>query len=624
MRTLLFLAFSQIAGLACSIEGGLGTTDAAVDSSPTAADVAQQTRPFEHLSHDLFIDPTTGYVDGTARLTVNAGLQPLGSVAALLDRGLTVMEADAVNRIIRVRATSTSAWSYLQLTLDPPLPAGESVEVRVRYRGTPACAAVGPTAYCDLAPVGRIARFQSTTALLAPYLAEQNPLFTQALTLRVPKGNEVVVSAELMSRAEEEGRLVTRWRLAQPMPNGMMIFVGPLVSTRLTGTSPPVSLHHAPGDDGWRARISSWPATILPFLERRMGRRVPFPSIDLVKLASYHRDVGATTTGLIALSDWHGSHRDDLFEEEWAHEFAHLYFGVMAAPADLGRQHLLTEGLVVLEALDYSAERLHPQEDRQRFLARRLREAELLIRYVTDPVTLPAPVLLPGQAAPKVGAPDWTWGYAKSPAILDYLRLTIGETVFATGVRRYLDRCSFRSCTVTDFQIALAEASGADLTSFFQQWVFGNTYPRLSIAFRAQPAGAVDEVAVTLTRAATGGPIPVELWLEHPGGTRDTHAVVLTKTSQTFVLRATGPVRAVRPNPRQNWVLWPRSAVPGDIDFDGAETADDRTACRNLRGRKVAATFVPGGDSLVGVDLTFDPNCDRDGNGEIDDRDLAP
>jgi hypothetical protein len=95
-------------------------------------------------------------------------------------------------------------------------------------------------------------------------------------------------------------------------------------------------------------------------------------------------DDGYNTQNMILLSDMHAGWGDVLFEEAWAHELAHLFWGETVTPHDAPRTGVSSEGMAVLLQHDYGVAKHHAGEDRDLVLARRNREAELLSRYVVS------------------------------------------------------------------------------------------------------------------------------------------------------------------------------------------------------------------------------------------------
>ncbi len=71
--------------------------------------------------------------------------------------------------------------------------------------------------------------------------------------------------------------------------------------------------------------------------------------------------------------------------------------------------------------------------------------------------------------------------YKKSAAVIHMLRYQMGDIAFFRGVRQYLSQHAFGTANSTDFKVALEASSGQNLTSFFNEWVFGYGFPGYQI-----------------------------------------------------------------------------------------------------------------------------------------------
>nr|WP_225197337.1 M1 family aminopeptidase [Gluconobacter oxydans] len=63
--------------------------------------------------------------------------------------------------------------------------------------------------------------------------------------------------------------------------------------------------------------------------------------------------------------------------------------------------------------------------------------------------------------------------YSKGALFMDYLRTTLGDTVFWAGLRSYTRAHAGGTVTSIDFERAMEDASGRDLQRIFKDWVFG-------------------------------------------------------------------------------------------------------------------------------------------------------
>lgn len=603
--------FLRAAACACALLLSLVHTEDAV----AAADVIR-------LEQEVSIDPYSGSIQGRATVLVAAEQGAFSQVGLVLDRGLTVSHVAADSGAVSFQQTIYQQYRYAQLVLSPPVTG--SVVLTIEFGGVAECPRVGATSACDLGAQQRIARFM--TGSIFPWFVTQNgpDILEHDVTLHTPAGMPLVVSAEPVMQSEAGGVRTSRWKIDRPVPNGLDVYLGDLESTPVPGLSGAiVTVNHQRSDDAWTAPLLQWVPDIVAFHELRMQAPLPFAHVSLLKLPSYLGTFGHTSPAHICLSDWHGSGPAATFEEMWAHEFAHLWWGVSVVPVDFDRQKLITEGFAVLAQQDYSAARLTTAEARDAYLARRNREAELLMRYVVVPGTIPAPVATTAaQVPPRSDAKAWwTWAYANTAAVLDFIRVQVGDEVFLSAQRAFAVSCSHARCGISDFEDALDTASSRDVAPLFARWVHDGRPAELRIGF---DESSLDDgrIALTIRLKQRGvGPTPMTLVVELRDGRMQRFPVSPATEEASYTLVVDGPVRAVRPELRQLPLLWAESMIEGDVDFDGEVDGRDVLHCARLEGKQVSVTWVIG-DSALGVDLDFEPRCDLVRDGKLDASDL--
>jgi hypothetical protein len=273
----------------------------------------------------------------------------------------------------------------------------------------------------------------------------------------------------------------------------------------------------------------------------------------------------------------------------------------------------MSEGMATLSEIDYTYARRFASVDRDRYLAQRFIPIAMDLQTVgTD---LPAVQLQPGDGLGQpYGTPEYTmWAYEKTAATLDHLRVTIGEDVFTRALGAYVTKCSYVGCSPDDFRSVLEEASGTTLVPFFDRWVTGTARPHVTI----EPRGATASV-----RKDDDAPMTLELWVRLEDGSLVKRRVQLVGRETTVALGDVGGVvRSVSANPRHDVLVDVRSAIDGDLDFDGETDGFDLLRCTRLAG----VSYMPKTQAtgLWNVDEQFDPRCDLDGNHRIDDEDLV-
>ena len=77
---------------------------------------------------------------------------------------------------------------------------------------------------------------------------------------------------------------------------------------------------------------------------------------------------------------------------------------------------------------------------------------------------------------------DWYLSYEKGAVILHMLRYELNDDeLFFSILRTYLSQYQYGNATGTDFETVVESKSGRNFTDFFNQWYFGEGYPKYNI-----------------------------------------------------------------------------------------------------------------------------------------------
>ena len=79
--------------------------------------------------------------------------------------------------------------------------------------------------------------------------------------------------------------------------------------------------------------------------------------------------------------------------------------------------------------------------------------------------------------------------YRKASWVVHMLRHVVGEEDFFAGLAEYREQYGHSSATTEQFQAVMEGVSGMDLEAFFQQWIYGEYYPRYRYAWNSPGAG---------------------------------------------------------------------------------------------------------------------------------------
>jgi aminopeptidase N len=71
--------------------------------------------------------------------------------------------------------------------------------------------------------------------------------------------------------------------------------------------------------------------------------------------------------------------------------------------------------------------------------------------------------------------------YQRGAWVLHMLRSILGDEAFQRGMRLYLRRYAYANAETDEFRLAIEDATGQNLEWFFDQWVYGEGFPQLSV-----------------------------------------------------------------------------------------------------------------------------------------------
>lgn len=560
-------------------------------------------------------DPSNGAT--TARTTVELVAGPGGfrSLLLLIGEGLLAESVtDGVNDV-PYDVFPSGNYQYIQPSLPQAAAEGEAVTLVFEYAGTLVCPNVFG-ASCDLG--GERFDFVFVGSLFAfLYDTEDfgtSPYYERTLKITVPNSSDVYVSGNELSRVEN--KMSTTVDYIVPVRQDVAAYVGifgQLATREVPGTSIPTRIIHLQDQPAWVDEMVGWTQSIVDFLDAQAGLPFPYPLLNVVKLPVDANFPGTAGPAMTLLSEVYGENADArYFEETLAHETSHVWWAVLTTDYNYNTR-LLSEGLATFSQIDYTGTRIRTELDRDIYLGRRYTEMESVDLYTIPFDTLPPVVPAPG-VDPAVGQFYTEWAYLKGAALLDLLRVSIGDEVFARGLRDYAAACADLPCLTSDFQAAMTVAAGEDLAWFFDQYIYANAAPRISIAFGDVDGG----VSVTLSQFGQYTN-QLELWLELEDGTIQKERVRLEEETTTYEFTTPQKVVRVSPNPRYEAVIRFVSVTENDIDFDRDLDGSDLVRCAYQVGR---TAFLEGiGEGVTTGDVAFESRCDLDKNGAGDQAD---
>jgi aminopeptidase N len=139
--------------------------------------------------------------------------------------------------------------------------------------------------------------------------------------------------------------------------------------------------------------------------------------------------------------------------------------------------------------------------------------------------------------------------YQKGGWTLHMLRGVIGTEKFWAGIREYYRRYRDSNASSDDLRRVMEEASGADLTWFFQQWLRRAGSPALEGGWKYNPETKKVEIELAQTQSGDAFRLPMEVAVAGR-----IERIEMTEKTQRFAIAAEKEPAAVDLDPNV-WVL---------------------------------------------------------------------
>jgi aminopeptidase N len=309
---------------------------------------------------------------------------------------------------------------------------------------------------------------------------------TWEVVATVPQDLTVVSNGRLVKdRRAAPGLHTVEWAQEQPASTYLVSLVAaPLVKLADRWRGVPLAYYVAAADSARARAVFAMAPRVLEVYEQLLGVPFPWAKYAQVTVADYFggmENVSATT-----MADWIPD-RLALLDRPWytqiliPHEVAHNWFGNYVTTANWAG-YWLNEGFAQFMVGQYWRVTAGETAGEEAYLSD-------YAQYLDDDARRRMPLAALGSNNI----------YPKGSLVLRMLRLELGDQRFWAGVRRYLERHAFANATSADLQRAILEATGDNLSWFFDQWVYKAGHPDFAVA------AAYDSIGrkLTLTVAQT-------------------------------------------------------------------------------------------------------------------------
>lgn len=148
--------------------------------------------------------------------------------------------------------------------------------------------------------------------------------------------------------------------------------------------------------------------------------------------------------------------------------------------------------------------------------------------------------------------------YDKGSAIIHTLRfLTNNDSLFFSSLRHFLQLYASSTANGIDFRNDFSAQTGIDLTSFFDQWYFGEGYPTYSVEWEQSGNNAKVIISHSTSRPSITPTFtnPLALTFARPSNTDTTIRFDITSNSDTFLLSGIGTINNSISIDPSNWII---------------------------------------------------------------------
>ncbi len=167
--------------------------------------------------------------------------------------------------------------------------------------------------------------------------------------------------------------------------------------------------------------------------------------------------------------------------------------------------------------------------------------------------------------------------YNKGAMVLNMLRFKLGDTDFFQGLRNYLSdpNLAYGYALTPNLKAHLENASGVDLTDFFNDWVYNQGYPIYTISARMIAPG---QARITLNQTQSDPSVsffelPVPVRLTGSGGQQQDYVLNNTTNGQQFVVNVPFNATGIEFNPKKDIISKNSTATLAADAFEFEATA---------------------------------------------------
>ena len=438
------------------------------------------------------------------------------------------------------------------LTIDIPQPAraGSRFEATVEYRGIPTAGLrIGPNKYGDRTFFSD--NWPNRARSWLPTIDHVYEKATNEFVVTAPSHYQVVSNGVLIEETDRgDGTRVTHWKQSVPISPWLYVLGVARFAVQHVDDfdgKPIQTWVYAQDRDAGFYDFAVPTKQVMEFYSDYVG---PFAYEKLANVTSPATGGGMEAASAIMYGESSVTgERSTRWRNVIIHEVAHQWFGNAVTETDW--DHVwLSEGF----ATYFTQLFIEHAYGRDEFVAGMKSAAErVFAQYEDDPGYRIVHDNLDDMRRVTSGAT-----YQKGAWVLHMLRKRMGDAAFWAGIRGYYAAHFNDSATTDDFIHAMEEASGLDLASFAEQWLYDGGNPRLVGWWEYDPTSQAVSVEINQVQEVGGlFDLPLEIGVYGAGASLPEliHTVDVTDRFHRFVIPVGEEPADVRLDP-DTWALF--------------------------------------------------------------------
>ena len=364
-----------------------------------------------------------------------------------------------------------------------------------------------------------------------------------------PAAYQVVSSGILIEETDlADGMRLTHWSTDVPIPTKVVVIGAARFAVQHAGEYNDIPIQSWVYPQDREAGFYDFAVTkpMLEYFETNIG---PYPYEKLANVQSKTRYGGMENASNIFYSETAitGARRN---ESTVAHEIAHQWFGNSVSEIDWA--HIwLSEGFATYFTRLY----LEEAYGRERIVQEMQRDRTVILGYYRRVPN--APLVNPAIEDPNDHLNRNT--YEKGGWVLHMLRRAIGDEAFWEGIRAYYATYRDSNASSDDFETIMEEASGQNLDTFFQEWLYQSGQPILNGTWSFDESTLQVTLNITQEQRTPPFTFPLELGLESDDGSMTMKTVEVNTSEESFVIDVESAIVNVHLDP-DTWLLFGTSS----------------------------------------------------------------